>query len=144
MMSTSSRSVALAQRISLAFGALYLLIGVLGFTPLVMIQPPNPNVFGSMEQGLLFGVFAVNTTHNLAHLILGAAMIWAGRSRPWWDMSTKVLAVVFLLLVGASFIAPWAEGIAINLPDTLLHAITAIVFGYFAMKVPDDDFVRTH
>jgi hypothetical protein len=136
-MPMSVLSVALAQRISLAFGALYVLIGVLGFTPAVTYPAEGAG------QGLLLGVFAVNPVHNLAHLALGGLMVWAGLNRPQWDMLTKTLAVVFLLLVGASFVAPWAEGIAINLPDTVLHAGTALVFGYFATKVPEDDFVPT-
>jgi hypothetical protein len=130
-------SVALAQRISLALGALYVLIGVLGFTPAVTYPAEGPG------QGLLLGVFAVNPVHNLAHLALGGAMIWAGQVRPQWDMLTRTLAVVFLLLVGASLVAPLAEGIAINAPDTVLHAVTALAFGYFATKVPEDDFVPT-
>jgi hypothetical protein len=40
------------------------------------------------------------------------------------------MAIVFALLVPISFIAPLAEGVAINLPDTLLHLVTALITGY--------------
>jgi len=142
-MSASVLPVATAQKISQALGALYVVIGVLGFSPLVTLVPANPAVFASVDQGLLLGIFAVNTVHNITHLLLGAAMIWAGMARPQWDMLTKALAITFLLLVGASFVAPWAEGLAINLPDTILHSVTALAFAYFALKVPEDDFVPT-
>lgn len=142
-MPTSALAVGTAQKISLGFGAFYVLIGLLGFTPLVTFEAANPSVRGPGPGGLLFGIFAVNAIHNIAHLVVGAAMIWAGMSRPHWDLLTKALAIVFVLLVGASFVAPMAEGIAINLPDTVLHLVTALVFGYFAIKVPEDDFVAT-
>lgn len=142
-MAESVLPVSTAQKISLAFGALYALIGILGFSPLVVYAPENPGVQGVTIQGLLFGVFAVNTVHNLSHLVLGGLMIWAGMSRPRWDVLTRTLAVAFVLLLAGSFVAPFAEGLSINLPDTALHLITALVFAYFATKVPDDDFVAT-
>jgi hypothetical protein len=108
------------------FGVVYLLIGVLGFVPALVV----PTAVAG--QGLLLGIFAVNTIHNLAHLILGAVMLYAGSSAARFWVLTRTLAAVFAVLVVGSVIAPIAEGIAINLPDTGLHLVSAIVMAYLA------------
>src|SRR5687768_12402625 len=94
--------VATAQKISLGLGAFYVLFGLVGFSPFVMAQPPGQ--FGEMNPSLLFGVFAVNTAGNLVHVALGALMIWAGVSRPQWDLLTKTVGGVLAVLVLAGFI----------------------------------------
>jgi uncharacterized membrane protein len=140
-MPASVLAVATAQKISLAIGAFYVLLGLVGFSPLVMAQAPGQ--FGEANPSLLLGIFAVNTAGNVVHLLLGALMIWAGVSRPQWDLLTKTVTAVLLMLVLAGFIGQFSEMLAINVADTILHLVTALVFGYFAMKVPDDDFVPT-
>ena len=115
-------SRSLAVKLSLALGAAYLLIGVLGFIPGVTV--PNGAAPG---QGLLLGIFAVNTIHNLAHLILGAALVWAATSGDNLKMANRVLAVVFAVLIVGSLVAPLVEGVAINPPDTGLHLVSLLV-----------------
>lgn len=104
-------------------GVLYLLIGVLGFIPGIT------RATAVSGQGLLLGIFAVNTIHNLAHLILGAVLVWAARG-PSVAKISQVMAAVFALLVVGSFILPLREGIAINPPDTILHLVSMLITGY--------------
>jgi hypothetical protein len=115
-------SRSLAVKISLVVGVVYLLVGVLGFIPGITV--PNATAPG---QGLLLGIFAVNTIHNLAHLILGAALVYAGTSAVNVRMVNRVLAAVFAILVVGSVIAPIVEGVAINPPDTGLHLASLLV-----------------
>lgn len=115
-----SRSAAV--KISLGLGLAYLLIGVLGFVPGITV--PNG---GTAGQGLLLGIFAVNTIHNLAHLVLGAALVWAATTGDMLSMVSRGLAVVFAILVVGSLIAPIVEGVAINPPDTGLHLASLLV-----------------
>jgi hypothetical protein len=140
-MPTSVLPVVSAQKISLALGAFYVLLGLVGFSPLVMAQAPGQ--FGEANPSLLLGVFAVNTAGNLVHIALGGLMIWAGVSRPQWDVLTRSVAGVLAVLVLAGFIGQFSEMLAINLADTILHLATALAFAYFAMKVPNDDFIPT-
>ena len=105
----------------MALGAAYLLIGVLGFVPGITVASSAPG------QGLLLGIFAVNTIHNLAHLVLGAALVWAGTSKDNVRLINRGLAVVFAILVVGSLIAPIVEGVAINPPDTGLHLVSLLV-----------------
>ena len=50
------------------FGAVYLLVGLLGFTATSGVG------FFDTKGGLLLGIFEVNVFHNVAHLLIGAAL----------------------------------------------------------------------
>ena len=117
------------QKITIGFGIIYLLVGVLGFVPGVTRFADNPagNVPG---EGLLLGIFAVNVIHNIAHLALGAALVWGGLSAARVVGVNKAMAVVFLVLVVASVIAPLVEGVNLNPADTVLHLASALLTGY--------------
>ena len=116
------------QKITLGFGVVYALIGVLGFIPGITTTPADPGPVPG--EGLLLGIFAVNAVHNVAHLALGAILIWGGRSATNVVPVNKAMAVVFAALVVVSVIAPIAEGVAINPPDTILHLASALLTGY--------------
>ena len=119
-------SITAARKAITGLGAVYLLIGVLGFVPAVVV----PTAVAG--QGLLLGIFAVNTIHNLSHLVLGALMLYAGSADGRFWLLSRTLAGVFAFLVVGSVIAPIAEGVAINLPDTGLHLVSALAIGYLA------------
>lgn len=53
-----------SRKITIAFGSVFILIGLLGFIP-------NPRVFEN-------GIFEVNAMHNLVHLLTGAAFLFGG------------------------------------------------------------------
>ena len=116
------------QKITLGFGVVYALIGVLGFIPGITTRPADPGPVPG--EGLLLGIFAVNVVHNLAHIVLGAVLIWGGLSATNVVPVNKAMAVVFAALVVVSVIAPIAEGVAINPPDTVLHLLSALLTGY--------------
>ncbi|MDQ3854911.1 MAG: DUF4383 domain-containing protein, partial [Chloroflexota bacterium] len=61
------------QRITVAFGAVYALVGILGFVP--GITTPSSHHGPIPGDGLLLGIFAVNALHNDAHLAVGALLI---------------------------------------------------------------------
>jgi uncharacterized protein DUF4383 len=111
----------LAVKLSLALGIAYLAVGVLGFIPGVTMPSSQPG------QGLLLGIFAVNTVHNLAHLVLGAILVWAARSPDSIRTINRGMAVVFAILVVGSLVAPIVEGVAINPPDTGLHLASLLL-----------------
>ena len=50
-----------SKNISIAFGVTFVLAGLLGFIPNPLVAPD--------------GIFAVNTMHNLVHLLTGAAFL---------------------------------------------------------------------
>ena len=122
-------SASTVQKITAGLGSVYLLIGVLGFVPGITRFASDPT--GSVPgEGLLLGIFAVNVVHNIAHLALGAILIWGSRSAAKVGAVNRLMAAVFLVLVVASVIAPIVEGVAINPPDTVLHLASALLTGY--------------
>jgi hypothetical protein len=126
----------MARKVGSVLGLVYLLIGVLGFVP-PLVAPT-----AMAGQGLLLGIFAVNAIHNLAHLLVGAALLYAGTSDGRFWAISRALAAVFALLVVGSVIAPIAEGIAINLPDTGLHLASALALAYLAFASRDEPAER--
>src|SRR5205085_11229478 len=116
------------KKLSLAFGIVYLAVGVLGFIPGVTVASSAPG------QGLLLGIFAVNTLHNVAHLVLGAALVWAAMSEQF-TVVMRGLAVIFAVLVVGSLVAPIVEGVAIDPPDTGLHLVGALLTAYLGWGV---------
>ena len=122
-------SASTVQKITVGFGVVYLLAGVLGFIPGITRFESDPE--GSVPgEGLLLGILAVNVVHNVAHLALGAALVWGGRAATRVGPVNRLMAGVFLVLVAASVVAPIVEGVAINPADTVLHLASALLTGY--------------
>src|SRR3954465_8082340 len=106
------------------FGAVYLLVGLLGFAVTGGVG------FVATKGGLLLGIFAVNPLHNVAHLLIGAALLIAGlASIPAAKTTNTVVGAAYLLLgVVGFFIAGTAANIlALNTADHFLHLASAIV-----------------
>ncbi|MBI3278641.1 MAG: DUF4383 domain-containing protein [Acidobacteria bacterium] len=115
-----------AKRISLIFGVVLLLVGLIGFVSNPIIGPE--------------GYFATNTEHNLAHIVTGLALAVAG----WRSERTSVLALeafgaVYLLLAIVGFAhldeggrAMLPGGLHISASDNWLHlalGIALVAFG---------------
>ncbi|WP_460720646.1 DUF4383 domain-containing protein [Microbacterium aureliae] len=106
------------------FGAVYLLVGLLGFTATAGVG------FIAADGGLLLGIFEVNPLHNIAHLLIGAALLVAGLSRvaAAKGVNTTVGAVYLLLgVVGFFLVGTPLNILALNTPDHFLHLASALV-----------------
>jgi hypothetical protein len=106
------------------FGAVYLLVGLLGFTV------SGQAGFIDTEGGLLLGIFEVNPLHNIAHLLIGAALLIGGLSSVAAARSVNtVVGVVYLLLgiVGFFLVDTALNILALNTADHFLHLGSAIV-----------------
>jgi len=110
--------------VATVFGAVYLLVGLLGFAVTGGVS------FIATQGGLLLGLFAVNPLHNVAHLLIGAALLIAGLSgvTAAKSVNTTIGAVYLLLGIVGFFIAGSELNIlALNTPDHFLHLASAIV-----------------
>lgn len=106
------------------FGAVYLLIGLLGFAYTGGVD------FFATSGGKIFGIFEVNIFHNVAHLLIGAALLIAGVStvRAAKTVNTTVGAAYLLLgIVGLFLVGSAANILAINAADNVLHFASAAV-----------------
>ena len=110
--------------VAVIFGAVYLLVGLLGFAVTGGVG------FIATEGGLLLGIFEVNPLHNIAHLLIGAALLIAGLAnvRAAKGVNTTVGAVYLLLgVVGFFLVGTAANILALNVADHFLHLASAVV-----------------
>jgi hypothetical protein len=102
----------------LIFGAVFILVGILGFIPQAT---PNEH---------LLGIFHVNTAHNLVHLITGVAALIAGSlGANASKIFFRVFGVIYGLIALIGFFAGNQHilGISNNIPDAILHTVIAAV-----------------
>ncbi len=112
------------QIVGIVFGAVYLIVGLLGFTATGGVG------FVSTEGGLLLGVFEVNPLHNIAHLLIGIVLLGAGfASLSAAKGANGTVGAVYLLLgIVGFFIADSALNIlALNTADHVLHLASALI-----------------
>ncbi len=120
------------KKAALLFGAVFVLIGVLGFVP--ALAPKD-----SMGMPLLLGLFMVGAVHNLIHLLSGVAALAAGySSEAYAKLYFKIFGVVYAVVTVVGFVQKdTVLGlIHVNLADNLLHlaiAVAALALG-FGMK----------
>jgi hypothetical protein len=109
--------------IATIFGAVYLLVGILGFFVTAGI-----GFFASQGANLI--VFAVNPLHNVIHLLIGAALLIAGlKSVPAARTVNTTVGGVYLLvgIVGLFLLDSPLNIIALNGADNVLHLASAVL-----------------
>ena len=110
--------------VATVFGAVYVVVGLLGFAVTSGVG------FIATEGGLLLGVFQVNPLHNIAHILIGGALLVAGltSAAAAKAVNTTIGAVYLLLGIVGFFLAGTAANIlALNTADHFLHLASAIV-----------------
>ena len=120
----------LNQKVALAFGAIYVLVGILGFFF-------TDQFVGEAPGDKLLGIFAVNHLHNIVHLLIGLALIGASRAGHSAARSANMtIGAVYLLLgVLGWFLKGDLNFVNLNVADHLLHlASGAVLFGVSRAK----------
>jgi hypothetical protein len=109
-----------AQLFALVLGIVYVVIGLLGFIPALA---PN---------AALLGLFGVNATHNVTHLLVGAIWLFASRTPGNASLANLVIGIVYVLLglLGLlNLVVPAL--INNNVADSWLHLISGAAAVYF-------------
>ncbi|MBI4986399.1 MAG: DUF4383 domain-containing protein [Rhodocyclales bacterium] len=111
------------KRIAVIFGAVFVVVGVLGFVPGVTLFDPDA------DHGRFLGVFAVDPVHNLVHMVTGIIAIGVGitsevASRMYFRIFGVIYAIVALLGFGFGNAALFGV-MSNNLPDAILHTLIA-------------------
>jgi hypothetical protein len=122
--------MAMLKKIGLAFGAVFVIVGILGFVPALT------------PDGKLLGIFAVNGAHNLVHLATGAiALAIALASPSGLGLFFKVFGVIYALVAVLGFVsgdAPLLGIIAHNQADLWLHVAIAAVSLWLGFGMKDE------
>jgi hypothetical protein len=124
------------QRYAYVSGALFVLIGILGFFPGVTIVPHvhDPNLIVETGYGRLLGLFPVNVLHNLVHLALGAWALFsatdATAARGYCRGSAVIYAVLAVMGLFPGMNTVFGL-VPIHSHDVWLHAGIAAAAAYF-------------
>lgn len=113
-----------ARTFSYVFGAVYLIVGLVGFAV------TGFNDFAAADGEVLL-VFELNPLHNIVHLLIGIALLAAAGAG---EVTSRQIA----LLIGAVYAIVGVLGffitgnetlniLALNVSDNLLHIGTAII-----------------
>jgi hypothetical protein len=87
-----------AQTFALAFGIVYLIVGLLGFA-----VTGFDDFFGDAFDEKVLGIFPVNPAHNLVHIVIGA--VWLGGAR------THASAKAVNTAIGAAYLLVFVVGL---------------------------------
>ena len=87
-------------------GAVFLLVGILGFIPGITTNYDDMTFAGHDGDTALLGIFHVNILHNVVHLLFGVLGLLAAR--------TTAVARTFLIAGGATYLVVWLYGILVD------------------------------
>ena len=110
-------------------GAVFLLVGVLGFVPGITSDYGDMSVAGHESMSMLLGVFQVSILHNVVHLLFGVAGILLSRT----DSGVRS----YLVGGGVVYLVLWIYGLVIdqssaanfvpvNTADNWLHLVLGL------------------
>nr|WP_255413246.1 DUF4383 domain-containing protein [Mycobacterium sp. 3519A] len=134
------------QWAALAMGAVFLLVGVLGFIPGITTNYDMLTFAGHHSDAQLLGIFNVSVLHNIVHLAFGVAGLALARTfngaKGYLIGGGIIYAVLFLygLLIdhgsGANFVP-------VNSADNWLHfalAVVMLALGFLLGRTDAPDF----
>ncbi|MBB6349060.1 DUF4383 domain-containing protein [Nonomuraea muscovyensis] len=124
---TSARSP--VQLAALVVGAVFLLVGVLGFIPGITTGYGDMSFAGHRSEAMLLGVFQVSILHNIVHLLFGVAGILMART--WSGARAYLIAggVIYLLLWLYGLLIDKdsaANFVPVNVADDWLHFVLGV------------------
>jgi hypothetical protein len=124
-----TRTTSTLQKAAMAVGAVFLLVGVLGFIPGITSDYDTMQFAGHESEAMLLGIFQVSILHNVVHLLFGVVGLLMAK--------TFGGAKSFLVGGGAVYLVLWIYGLLIdhestanfvplNTADNWLHLLLGI------------------
>ena len=105
-MTESFRPADMVRRAAATVGAVFLLVGILGFIPGITTNYGSMAFAGHDSDAMLFGVFQVSILHNLVHLLFGVAGLAMAR--------TASGARAYLIGGGVVYLVLWLYGLLVD------------------------------
>jgi hypothetical protein len=116
-----------AKTAALIIGVVFLLVGILGFFPNPLVSPT--------------GIFAVNTEHNLVHIVSGILILAGAYSGMGASLTLKIFGLVYALVAILGFMSTGnmlLGLILVNHADHWLHVLLAVVILAAGFLLPDE------
>ncbi len=126
---TSRTSRTTIQLAALVVGAVFLLVGVLGFVPGITTSYGDLQFAGHMSDAKLLGIFQVSILHNIVHLLFGVAGVLMARtvagSRSYLVGGGVIYLVLWIygLVIGMDSAANF---VPVNHADNWLHLVLGV------------------
>ncbi len=120
----TATSKAMVQYVAMAVGAVFLLVGILGFIPGITTNTEHLGMAGHHSGSMLLGIFQVSVLHNIVHLLFGVAGLTLGRNAVAAKRFLVYGGVIYLVLgFYGVFIdqASAANFVPVNGADNVLH-----------------------
>src|SRR3954464_6924120 len=119
----------LVRTFAMTVGAVFLLVGILGFIPGITTHYSSMSFAGHMSGAKLLGIFQVSVLHNIVHLLFGAAGLAMARRAD--------TAKAYLVGGGIIYLVLWIYGlltdnmsqanfVPVNTADDWLHLVLGI------------------
>ena len=121
----------MVQKLAWVFAVVFLAVGILGFVP------------GITSEGHLLGIFAVDTIHNVIHLLAGVlALLVAWKWTASAGLYFKAFGLVYLLVAVIGFLMGGESILGIfaaNMADHVLHVVLAVAMVYIGFFMKSED-----
>lgn len=119
------------KKAAMVVGVVFLVLGILGFTPLA---------FESDGTRKLLGIFEVDAVHNLVHILSGLAFLAAAQKERFSKLAFQVFGVVYALVTIIGFMVGDGGTVLglfhVNTADNFLHLVLTAAFLYLGFAVP--------
>ena len=123
---TRTATRATVQKASLAVGAVFLLVGILGFVPGITTNYETLQFAGHHSEAMLLGLFQVSVLHNIVHLLFGAAGLLLARTATGARSFLLYGGVIYLVLFVYGLVVPEdsaGDFVPLNSLDNILHLV---------------------
>ncbi|CAI3794125.1 DUF4383 domain-containing protein [Pseudarthrobacter sp. MM222] len=117
------------QKASMVVGAVFLLVGVLGFVPGITANYDQLHFAGHHSEALLLGLFQVSALHNIVHLLFGAAGLALARSAAGARSFLLYGGIIYLVLFVYGLVVPQDSAgnfVPLNGFDNVLHLLLGV------------------
>jgi hypothetical protein len=124
--STAAATRTTVQKASMAVGAVFLLVGALGFVPGITSNYDQLGFAGHHSEAMLLGLFQVSALHNIVHLLFGAAGLLLARSARGARSFLLYGGAIYLVLFVYGLVVPEdsaADFVPLNSLDNILHLV---------------------
>ncbi len=122
-----------ARQFAQIFGAIYVIVGILGFIPGIT-QPATGYDGGG---GMLLGLFEVNYLHGVVHLALGVWGLASAGSMARAVTFCRAFAVILIVLGIYGFFSSATDAIVpLSGYDVYLHLASGVIAAYFGWGAP--------
>jgi hypothetical protein len=117
------------QKASMVVGAVFLLVGILGFVPGITSNFEELGFAGHHSEAMLLGLFQVSALHNIVHLLFGAAGLVLARTAMGARSFLLYGGIIYLVLFVYGLVVPQdSDGnfVPLNSFDNILHLLLGV------------------